>query len=195
MPPLQPNSTSSRYGSAISGFAAIAAASCFAGGTHSSAGAAEARFLQQLYQYARRAPSSTHMLDVDANEVVIDDQIVFVGRETSEQEHLIAKLREWEWLGPNWDGENAAAPVTSSLQAANQFVCLLDRDAEMPEPMLHASGRAGLVWSNDDRYLELEFLLNGSVAYFCTAAVDKHKGVVAFDGRRLPPALVPLIPT
>lgn len=115
-------------------------------------------------------------------------------RSTSEQEHLIAQLRTWEGLGANWDGEGASAPQLTSVRAASKFVCLLDRSSTMPEPMLHASGRAGLLWDDGATYAELEFLESGLVAYYITAKANKHKGVFEFDGRVIPEALSLLIP-
>jgi hypothetical protein len=115
-------------------------------------------------------------------------------RETTDQERLIATLRHLEFNGPNWDGEGARAPITSSLRSASNFVCSLPPNAEMPEPLLHASGRAGLSWSRDDYYGELEFLDDGVVAYYFAIGRDKHKGVVSVNQRAIPTALEPLLP-
>ena len=115
-------------------------------------------------------------------------------RATSGQENLIAELRSWAGMSENWDGEGASAPIKSSLLAASNFVCLITQENGMPEPMLHASGRAGLVWTDGVNYAELEFLPNGEIAYYVTGATGKHKGVVDFDGRAIPAPLSPLIP-
>lgn len=116
-------------------------------------------------------------------------------RATSGQENLIAELRSWARKSADWDGEGASAPIESSLLAASNFVCLITRENEMPEPMLHASGRAGLVWTDGVNYAELEFLPKGEIAYYVTSATGKHKGVAKFDGRVIPAPIFPLIPT
>lgn len=116
-----------------------------------------------------------------------------LARETSEQEHLIAVFRAWEALGPNWDGEGAKVPNITSLRAASAFVCAMDRDSLMPEPMLHDSGRAGLFWQSANLYADLEFLESGSIAYYVERGADRHKGVAAFDGRNLPDVFARLL--
>jgi hypothetical protein len=99
-------------------------------------------------------------------------------RETSDQERAIGDLRRYEKLGANWDGEGATAPNIVSLRAASSFVCLMDRDQAMPEPMLHSSGRAGLYWRSDTLYADLEFFEDGRLAYYVEIGSDRHKGVV-----------------
>lgn len=115
-------------------------------------------------------------------------------RETTEQEHVIAELRGWLGLQADWDGEGAMPPVARSVTAASDFVCLLPPDTVTPAPMLHASGRAGLCWSGSNgSYGELEFLTDGTVAYFFTHSGGKHKGVVGFDGISIPTVIAALI--
>lgn len=116
-----------------------------------------------------------------------------VTRETSEQEHIIATLRRWENYQANWDHEGAKAPNIGSVRSASAFICSLDRDATMPEPMLHDSGRAGLFWESDQLYADLEFLDEGSIAYYIERGSDRHKGVVAFDKQHIPAFLEPLL--
>jgi hypothetical protein len=98
-------------------------------------------------------------------------------------------------MGANWDGEGAKAPVISTLRAASNFVCLLPTGMEMPEPMLHASGHAGLSWSSDDFYGELEFLENGYAAYYFSRGQERHKGVFAMEVDSIPAAITALLPT
>lgn len=116
-------------------------------------------------------------------------------RSTTEQEHLIAALRSFEAKSQDWDGEGAAPAVASSLRAAGDFACHLVNGAEMPQPMLHADGRAGLYWSNEDLYGELEFLSDNRIAYYFEIGNDKHKGVVVATERSIPPVLSALIPS
>ena len=115
-------------------------------------------------------------------------------RETTEQEFLIAKLRGWESLCANWDGEGSLKPELLSIRSASNFVCLLSPNAVVPEPLLHASGRAGLSWDDGEAYGELEFLSDRLAAYYFTNKGNKHKGVISFDGGCIPPVIAALIP-
>jgi hypothetical protein len=125
---------------------------------------------------------------------VQDPSATIIDRETTEQEHLIALLRDWETLDSNWDGDGACRPNINSLRAASNFVCLLPLNASMPEPLLHATGRAGLTWGSIDDYGELEFLGEQKIAYYFSRPSSKHKGVIDFDGIDIPEGLFKLIP-
>lgn len=107
-------------------------------------------------------------------------------RETSEQEKTIALLRGWKQYQQNWDGEGAAPPNPSSLEQASKFVCALQNSAVVPEAMLHHNGRAGLFWSEDGLYADLEFLEHSLIAYYIERKGDRHKGTVHFDGLNVP---------
>lgn len=111
---------------------------------------------------------------------------IHVARETSEQEKAIALLRGWKLYQQDWDGEGALAPIASSLEQASKFVCALRDGAVVPEPMLHQNGKAGLFWSDDGLYGDLEFLENGRIAYYIEKGTGRHKGVVDFDGVKIP---------
>lgn len=115
-------------------------------------------------------------------------------RPTTDRERLIASLRRYIGLGPNWDGEGAATPNLSSLRAASHFACALSDEVIAPEPMLHASGNAGLVWDEDELYGEIEFLPGNRAAYFFQIGQDKHKGVLQLPTVEIPAALRPLLP-
>ena len=114
-------------------------------------------------------------------------------RPTTSRERLIGELRSWGLLTANWDGEGAAAPDARSRKEAVSFVRLLGEDDTLPEPMLHASGHAGLFWKDDSLYADLKFLGDGRVAYYIERQRDKHKGVLNFDSKKMPavfPALL-----
>lgn len=115
-------------------------------------------------------------------------------RPTTEHEHAIAELRQWHDLKANWDGEGADAPRRESLEAASQLIFLIMWDFKAPEPMLHANGRAGLLWDDDDLYGEIEFLDANKLAYYFRDQQGKHKGEVIFEGNEIPDALKVLIP-
>ena len=61
--------------------------------------------------------------------------------------------------------------------------------------MLHATGRAGLSWSSDDYYGELEFFANATVAYFFVIGANKHKGLVTFTESAIPASITALLPS
>ena len=116
-------------------------------------------------------------------------------RETSQLEKTVGELRRWLGLAANWDGEEAAAPIAHSLESACDFVRLLPEAIADAEPMLHASGHAGLFWNERNLYADLEFLGGGRIAYFIKHHEDKHKGVLRFDGESVPPVLSALLET
>lgn len=107
-------------------------------------------------------------------------------------EEVIGKLRTWALLSSDWDGEGAAAPVKNSISRAVTFVRLLDSNYYEPDPMLHASGRAGLYWNEDDLYADLEFTGSNSVTYFIKRAGKKYKGVASFQNS-VPPVFRELL--
>jgi hypothetical protein len=121
-------------------------------------------------------------------------QILRAERETTPREQLIGELRRWRMLTANWDGEGALAADKVSSRAAEAFTDLLP-DGLLPEPMLHAGGRAGLYWKTDDLYADLEFLDGQRIAYYIERAGDKHKGVVNYDANNeeMPPVLAILL--
>lgn len=123
----------------------------------------------------------------------VGDEQTEYARETNEQERTIAMLRGWKKYPANWDHEMAKAPNPISLQSAISFISSLSNEFMMPEPMLHDTGRAGLFWGEDQLYADLEFLENGSIAYYIERGKDRHKGVVEFDKRNIPPVLKPLL--
>lgn len=123
---------------------------------------------------------------------VLDGQTAFT-RETNEQEHTIAILRSWRKYSDNWDHEMAKAPNPTSLQSAISFVSSLSNEFMMPEPMLHDSGRTGLFWGEDQLYADLEFLEDGSIAYYMEYGEEQSKGVVEFDKHNVPSVFKPLL--
>ena len=115
-----------------------------------------------------------------------------VDRETTEAERIAGELRRWRLLPADWDGEGASAPNSRSIAEAVAFLALVSSE-NLPEPMLHPSGRAGLFWKVDDLYADLEFLGDGQLAYYVERSQGKHKGVVNFDKIKMPPVLEALI--
>lgn len=115
-------------------------------------------------------------------------------RETTPKEHAIGELRRWKFILSGWDGDQAQAPIPASLEDAITFVRLL-ADSATAEPMLHATGRAGLFWRENDLYADLEFLGSRRIAYFIERNGDEHKGVVNFDAKEVPAVLEAVLPT
>lgn len=108
-------------------------------------------------------------------------------RRTTPVEDAIGQIREWASLGANWDGEGASAPIGPSLREAASFLALLAPTSPVPDPMLLASGRAGLYWNDNKIYADLEFTGDRRVVYYIEQpGGGKHKGVVPFDGEHMP---------
>lgn len=121
------------------------------------------------------------------------DSLEEATRPTTSHEKLIGEIRQWGLLEANWDGEGAASPLIQSMKEAVSFVRLLNDDIMLPEPMLLASGHAGLYWNTNNLYADIEFLGDGRISYFIKNSEDKHKGVLAFNSEKMPavfPALL-----
>lgn len=114
-------------------------------------------------------------------------------RQTSDHERAIAEIRGWISLPSDWDGEGAKSPVTDSIMAAAKFICAMPRSLQAPEPMLHANGKAGLAWHEDDAYGEIEFQNDGSIVYFFNIKGNRHKGEMSFNAVGIPVILEDLI--
>jgi len=120
------------------------------------------------------------------DQVHIEDPTL-ADRATTHLEEAIGEIRQWALLTNNWDGEGAGPPIDSSLQEATSFICALPSQGMVPEPMLHPSGRAGLYWNDATLYADLEFTGNGEIVYYIERRGEgKHKGVVNFDGKKMP---------
>lgn len=113
-------------------------------------------------------------------------------RQTDEKEKLIGEIRSWAAFTADWDGEGAISPNKLSLETATNFIRLLPVTVDVV-PMLNANGRAGLYWNNLDFYADLEFLGDGRIAYFIQKSDDRHKGLLHFDSKFVPPVLSTLL--
>jgi hypothetical protein len=109
-------------------------------------------------------------------------------RPTTPHEQLVGELRSMALHAANWDKEGGAAPIESSFARAIEFVYAMGPQAVLPEPMLLASGRAGLFWEVSSFYADLEFYGDGKVTYFVDRPGEvKGRGVAVFNGRNVPP--------
>lgn len=117
-------------------------------------------------------------------------------RVTSDHERSIAAIRSWSILEPNWDGEGAVAPSEKSLRVATEFICNLDRKKLAPVEMLHANGRIGLLWDEEEEglYGEIEFVSDQRIAYFFQTSKGKHKGELEYSGGEISEVFNALIP-
>jgi hypothetical protein len=115
-------------------------------------------------------------------------------RQTTESEKIIGELRQWQFLDEDWDGEGASKPLLTSINAAVQFINLIKPEAQLPEPMIHASGFTSLLWDRDDFYAEIQFISNNKIAYFVKNHEGKrYKGTIEFDTKQIPLAISDLI--
>ena len=134
----------------------------------------------------------TTLLDPALSGILAGSNVVAVApdRATTVAEEVAGDFREWALLSANWDGEGSRAPNADSLKAAAEFVLLSNSAVDIPTPMLLASGRAGLFWNTPDMRADLEFVGSDKVTYYVERGENnKHKGVVNFDGKTLPPIL------
>jgi hypothetical protein len=138
-----------------------------------------------------RAPLFQSELSTEVPQPLVLPQSI---RETTPIERAVGELRRWVELPDDWDGEGAARPIPNSLREAAAFTRLLP-SARLVEPMLHADGRAGLYLRTGTLYADIEFLGDGRAAYYIESNGDKHKGVVSFDSKKMPPVFDALLET
>lgn len=114
-------------------------------------------------------------------------------RTTTASEKIIGEIRQWNLLKANWDGEGASLPSAESIKDSVSFIKLISENATIPEPMLLASGNAGLYLNENNLYVDIEFLGKDRISYFIKRDGDKHKGVLTFDNEKMPAVLQTLI--
>lgn len=163
------------------------------------------RPMPRLFQNATTRPSRSQLpmlgLVSPSTEIISAESLSYeksgieTYRITTSSEKLIGELRGWTLFRANWDGEGAEAPSISSLRDAVTFVRLLDEKITLPEPMLLASGHAGLYWNESGLYADLEFFGNGRIAYYIELKSGKHKGVLNFSPNSMPKVLSALLET
>lgn len=123
-----------------------------------------------------------------------DEIFVKLPRETTEREQIVGELRKFRVVEAGWDGQAADAPNMGSLADAENFMHSLPMGAPLPEPMLHANGRAGLYWNDGQLYADLEFIGDGKVSYYVERRDEgKHKGVVKIRTNEMPTVLEALL--
>lgn len=113
---------------------------------------------------------------VNNNAVLFTDSII----------ELLNDFKEFRCLKANWDGEGACAPNMDSISLAENFVCLLDESFGVPEIMLHTNGRSGLFWNINVLFADLEFLTDGTIAYYIKNKQSTCKGIATFNGVDIP---------
>jgi len=113
------------------------------------------------------------------------DEAPWVDRATTPREELIGELRSMRLLKADWDGEGAVRPDIQSIDAAVNFVRLLSESSLLPESMIHASGRAGLLWRDEGVYADLEFY-PGKIVFYLERGATKLKGAIEFDNKSMP---------
>lgn len=114
-------------------------------------------------------------------------------RLTTASEKIIGEIRQWGAVKANWDGEGASLPSAQSIKDAVSFIKLIADNSALPEPMLLASGNAGLYMNENSLYVDIEFLGDDRISYFIKRNGDKHKGVLTFENEKMPAVFQTLI--
>src|SRR5262245_26822490 len=82
-------------------------------------------------------PGDTFAAPVTPSPTRIDIDLPAVSSRTP-ADLIIAKLLSFDRLGEDWDGNHAAAPVSSSISGARTFLRALSPESQIPQPTLHA---------------------------------------------------------
>jgi hypothetical protein len=111
----------------------------------------------------------------------------------SQKEMLTNEIKNLVFLDEDWDGEGALKPIRQSIREAIHFVSLLDEKIILPELMLLCSGHISLFWNENNLYADIQFLGNGSIAYFIKKNEDTYKNVIEFKLQEIPNIILHLI--
>lgn len=92
-------------------------------------------------------------------------------------EELECSFKSWGKLPENWDGEGATMPNSESIEDAISFVGVMKSFPVVEvEPLMNASGNAGVFINQDGLYLEIEFHRDGRFVYFVRRGDKEIKG-------------------
>ncbi len=101
----------------------------------------------------------------------------------------VAQILRFEKFEADWDGSDAARPLTYSLKEAHAFIRKLSPDSVIPRAALHADGHAILFIRKPDVYAELEFLGDNKIGFYARRGEQKWSDEISFDGQSLPDGL------
>jgi hypothetical protein len=104
-------------------------------------------------------------------------------------DRTVSELVQFERLQADWDGNEAAKPLSFSLKDAREFVRALAPESVIPRPALHADGHAILFLRGPDSYAELEFLGKKRISFYARQGRREWSDEIDFDGRTLPEGL------
>ena len=92
----------------------------------------------------------------------------------NEADRQIARLNSMRGAGPGWAGLYSKAPNARSLDAAIALIKKL-RYFPLPIPMasVGSHGNAGLYWSDDRLYADIELLEDGRIGYLLQPVGDR----------------------
>lgn len=117
--------------------------------------------------------------------------IVEQSRAKSEADRQIERLNSLRGAASGWAGPGSSAPDKSSLQAAVDLIRRL-KNLPLPIPMasIGSDGNAGLFWSDDRIYADLEVFPDGRIGYLLQLAgrdpIDSEEDLPSSG---LPPAI------
>jgi hypothetical protein len=102
---------------------------------------------------------------------------------------IVAQLLRMESFDADWDGSDAAKPLSFSLADARKFIRSLAPESVIPRPALHADGHAVLLFHSPDTYAELEFLGDKRIGFYARRGGQEWSDDFVFDGGKLPEGL------
>ena len=84
----------------------------------------------------------------------------------AKQLHLLRGIHSVASLSPNWDSYESPPPTPAAIMSAVAQVVRVDL-SNLPVPHVApvSGGGVQLIWQNDGRSLDLEFLPNGNIEY------------------------------
>jgi len=94
----------------------------------------------------------------------------------------------------NWDGYDGIAPSTETINDALSFIEKLPYGVIEPRPGVSGDGEISLFWENDDIYIDIGFLGDGTYVLYARDSQDIEYFKDSIDlNSKLPTALLNLI--
>lgn len=102
---------------------------------------------------------------------------------------LVARIRDFAALQPDWDGYNGRPPSPGTVESALQFLKLLPEDLVLPVPTVAGDGELGFIWRKPNVFIDVGLDGAGEISFFADVGGHEWLGEEVFSGSSLPHGL------
>lgn len=90
-----------------------------------------------------------------------------ISKYEKEYSKIYTELESYKTLQNNWDGYQGQKPSDQVIDTTKYFLTILkSKDILNPNIMVSGTGEIGLYWKDTDKYIEVDFDIEGSFSYF-----------------------------